>query len=212
MIDHAVTFLQHQTRLAVKNEDIGCPGSLLGDYLEFGVYRGDTFLHAYRRAHGTLPFMRFWAFDSFAGLPPLTGPDVGGEFTAGQLKCDIDTFTQRLRQENVDFSRLEIIQGYYDKSLVPQLKTDRHLTVASLVYIDCDLYASTVPVLNFLTDIISTGTIIMFDDWFCFRGDPNRGVQRAWREWLDANTDITAQDYHVFGPFGKSFVLARRGS
>jgi O-methyltransferase len=209
MIDNAVTIVQHNTREAIKTDQIGRPGSLLGDYLEFGVYRGDTFVHAYRRASAAMPFMRFWAFDSFEGLPQLTGLDLGGEFHAAQFACDIETFEETLRRENVDMRRVEIVSGWFDKSLVPELKNNRRLTVASLVYVDADLYASTVPVLNFLTDIVSTGTIIMFDDWYCFSGDPNKGVQRAWREWLARNRNIIPQDFHVFGPYGKSFILAK---
>jgi hypothetical protein len=64
-------------------------------------------------------------------------------------------------------------------------------------------------VLNFLTDILTTGSVVMFDDWFCFRGDPTRGVQRAWREWRDRNPQYWAHDWHLFGPYGKSFMIVR---
>ena len=45
-----------------------------GDYLEFGVFRGTSFINACRlaRKHG-LDEMRFFAFDSFEGLPDSEG-------------------------------------------------------------------------------------------------------------------------------------------
>jgi O-methyltransferase len=207
MVDNAVIIVQHNTREAIKTDPVGSPGSLLGDYLEFGIYRGDTFIHACRRASSVMPFMRFFAFDSFEGLPELSGPDIGGEFHAGQFACDRATFEERLQDANVDLRKVEIVPGWFDKTLTPSLKKERRLTVASIVYIDADLYVSTVPILNFLTDIVATGSVVMFDDWFCFRADPNKGVQRAWREWLGRNQDITAQDFHLFGAYGKSFIL-----
>src|SRR6478735_8737745 len=61
-----------------------------GDYAEFGVYRGRTFVEAWRigRRHRGLP-RRFIAFDSFEGLPePDTDDDVGrfslGDFSYGR--------------------------------------------------------------------------------------------------------------------------------
>jgi hypothetical protein len=69
---------------------------------------------------------------------------------------------------------------------------------AAVVWIDCDLYESTVPALNFITDFVQTGTIICFDDFYCFRGDPNRGESKAFKEWLLRNPKITAIEYRKF--------------
>ena len=207
MIDHAVGIVQHNTREDAKTQEIGSAGSLLGDYLEFGVFRGATFAHAFLRAHKKMPWMRYWAFDSFQGLPEISGLDTGGEFTAGQFACDEQTFRRNLNRKGVDMDRVVIVPGWFEDTLTPELKQEHSLTVASIVYIDADLYESTVPVLQFLTNLVTTGTVIMFDDWFCFRGDPARGVQRAWHEWLEENPAFSAHDYHLFGPFGKSFMM-----
>jgi O-methyltransferase len=59
-----------------------------------------------------------------------------------------------------------------------------------LIYVDCDLYSSTVPVLRFCKDFLQLGTVIVFDDWFCFYGDPDRGERRAWAEFCQANPDL----------------------
>src|SRR4051812_9121648 len=49
---------------------------LSGDYLEFGVWEGSTFAHAFHQAQRNhLTSMRFYAFDSFEGLPPISGVD-----------------------------------------------------------------------------------------------------------------------------------------
>jgi hypothetical protein len=81
------------------------------------------------------------------------------------------------------------------------------LRKAALVWIDCDFYESTVPVLEFITDYVQDGTLLIFDDWFCFRGDPERGEQRAFAEWLARNPWIRAGELLRFGWHGSSFIL-----
>lgn len=52
---------------------------LKGDYLEFGVQTGDSFMTAFHFAKQLdLKQMRFYAFDSFEGLPEITGVDAEG--------------------------------------------------------------------------------------------------------------------------------------
>ncbi|MEZ4681895.1 MAG: TylF/MycF/NovP-related O-methyltransferase [Caldilineaceae bacterium] len=179
---------------------------MLGDYLEFGCFHGDSFVHAYNRAAPLLPWMRFWAFDSFQGLPQLSGIDSDGEFWEGQFSCDEHTFMQNLQKANVDLERVNCIPGWFADTLTSNLKQKKNLQVASIVYIDCDLYHSTVPVLDFITDLVETGTVIMFDDWFCFKADPQKGVQKACSEWLQRNPRIKLHGWHLFGPYGKSFI------
>src|SRR2546423_1376775 len=59
--------------------DFAAYSRLEGDYLEFGVFRGDHFSAAFHLAQTAgLPAMRFYAFDSFAGLPAIAGHDAAG--------------------------------------------------------------------------------------------------------------------------------------
>jgi hypothetical protein len=155
-----------------------------------------------------MPWMRFFAFDSFQGLPIPRGIDQDGVFHEGQYACDQETFLRNVQGPDVDQGRIICVPGWYDQSLTAEVKQRHNLTIAAIVTIDCDLYESTIPVLNFLSDIIETGTILLFDDWFCFRGDPGRGVQRACLEWLEAQPRIRLQDWHLFGSHGKSFIVA----
>ncbi|HEX9988532.1 MAG TPA: TylF/MycF/NovP-related O-methyltransferase [Chloroflexia bacterium] len=181
-----------------------------GDYLEFGVYEGELFAAAYHLAQMFgLTSMRFYAFDSFEGLPDIQGVDAEGfrHFSKGEFACDQKTFRRNLLRKKVDLRKVSTIPGWYNEVLTDKTKNTLPLKKAALVYIDCDLYESVVPVLNFIVDYLQTGTIIMFDDWFCFKGDPERGEQRAFAEWLNENPNITAVQYQKFGWQGNSFIL-----
>lgn len=65
-----------------------------GDYLEFGVYRGRAFKAAYDEAiRHKYEEMRFFAFDSFEGLPEVKGEDEKHKhFYKGQYACSESEF------------------------------------------------------------------------------------------------------------------------
>lgn len=189
--------------------------SLQGDYLEFGVFEGHAFSMAFHlaQAYG-LNSMKFYAFDSFQGLPAIEGVDADGfkHFKEGSFQCKLPKFTDNLSKKRVDLSKVTITPGWYDEVLNSETKRTLQTKQAAVIYIDCDLYESTLAVLDFITDYVQEGTVLMFDDWFCFRGNPQRGEQRAFREWLARNPSITAVEYHKFDWQGNSFLLQRSGA
>jgi hypothetical protein len=209
MLDMAVRFVNHNTTTARERRAAGEPGSLLGDYLEFGCAAGASFIHAYHQAAPRMPWMRFWAFDSFQGLPRPQGLDLEGEAREGLFACDERAFLENLRAAGVDLARVVCVPGWYRETLTPELKRAHALSVASIVYIDCDLHQSAVEALNFVSDLVETGTVLIFDEWFTCKGDPRLGEQRACAEWLARNPDVKLQDWHLFGPYGKSFIVVR---
>jgi O-methyltransferase len=180
---------------------------IVGDYAEFGVFRGHTTIEAWKAAkrHG-LSDTRFWLFDSFEGLPEVAGDDAGGPFVTGEFSFGRKEYERNLKSSGVDFSRLQIVPGYFDQTLAG-LETERKFSV---VWVDCDLYESTVPVLEWLTDKLVDGAVICFDDWFTFRGNPDKGEQKATAEWLEANPDISLMPYRDFHWAGKSFLVHKK--
>jgi hypothetical protein len=76
--------------------------------------------------------------------------------------------------------------------------------------IDCDLYSSTKPVLEFITNLIDNGTILIFDDWFSYKGSPNHGEQKACNEWLEKNPRISLIPYVRLGTAQHSFIVNLR--
>ena len=184
---------------------------LEGDYLEFGVFEGNTFISAFHFAQKQdLKSMKFYAFDSFEGLPEIKGIDNEGDnpkFSKGQYSCDINKFKEIISKKGVDINKVKTVPGWYDKILNEATKKKLSLKKVAIIWIDCDLYESTVPVLNFITDYIQNGTILIFDDYFCFKGDPNKGEQRAFKEWLKKNPSIKVTEFHKFYWCGNSFII-----
>jgi hypothetical protein len=196
-----------------------------GDYLEFGVFRGESFIAAYRalamqrRAYtpentAAPEYLawkehppRFFAFDSFEGLPGGTA-ERQTDYFAGSYGCSEKDFKANIAADGVDLRRVVTVPGFYDRTLTPETKRQHRLTRAALVMIDCDLYESTVPVLDFLTDLVGQGTVIVFHDWFRFKGNPNAGEQRACREWLARNPQLELIEHWREGPQAISFIVS----
>lgn len=183
-----------------------------GDYLEFGVFKGSTFFEVYRIAKAKrLNDMRFFAFDSFEGLPESKGIDKESrQFEKGEYHATIEQFKSHIKKHAVtggDPKDIVVVPGWFDKVLKPELKSRLKMKSAAVVWIDSDLYESAVQVLDFVVDLLVDGTIIVFDDWFLFKGNPNKGEQRAFREWLVKHREIKVSEYHKYFWHGNSFIV-----
>ena len=71
-----------------------------GDYYEFGVFRGYTFLSAQRSCDELrISNTRFYGFDSFKGLPELEEVDqTHNVFFKGQYSCPKEDVVQALNE------------------------------------------------------------------------------------------------------------------
>lgn len=182
-----------------------------GDYLEFGVFMGRSFVPAYHFAQrNNLKAMRFYGFDSFEGLPAIKGTDEGGEFREGQYSLSLDQFKELISKRGVRLDKVNLVKGWYEKVLNGDTRQRLSTKKAAFVFIDCDLYESTVPVLNFIMDYLQSGTVIAFDDWHSFKGSPEKGEQKAFNEWLRRNPAVEALEFRKFGWSGNSFILHER--
>lgn len=180
-----------------------------GDYLEFGCgsnIRSFRFALKYNRLE---PFDRtLIAFDSFAGLPSVASEDHA-QWRTGSMAVSVEQFREVLgHYDAVEGRDFRTVAGFYEETLAKRKPADYGIQAAAIVHVDCDLYSSTVPVLDFVTDVIQPGTILSFDDWFCENGDPRRGEQRAFGEWRDSLAGRFRFDpYAPFGWHGMSFTV-----
>jgi O-methyltransferase len=192
-----------------------------GDYLEFGVWGGHSFAEAYlavgkasqwayRLWRTPATRCRFFAFDSFEGLPEIKGIDQAGPFGKGDYSCSQQKFLQYIASRSVNLKDVTCVKGWYNETLTAETRQRLGLLKARIIHIDCDLYESARDALSFCTAIIQEGSVVIFDDWFQFRGNPDRGEQRAFREWLEANPQLQAVQFTTEPPFRNSFIISHR--
>ena len=102
--------------------------------------------------------------------------------------------------------KIKLVKGWFNETLTEKTKTELEIKSAAIVYIDCDYYESTVPCLEFVTDLLVDGSILIFDDWWIFKGRSDKGEQRAFNEWQEKHK-INAR---VFIPgTAMSFMIQR---
>ena len=124
-----------------------------GWILEFGVATGRT-LNQFAK---WLPNKFVFGFDGFEGLP--------------------EDWTSRMRKGFFARSNLpqvrdncKLVVGWFDQTL-PGFKTNNIKNgPLALLHVDCDLYSSTVTILNELKDNIVPGTVIVFDEYINYPG------------------------------------------
>lgn len=168
-----------------------------GYYMEFGCFGAVTMRLAWQSTRHIFN-LQYLGFDSFEGLPEIAEIDRQPIWEKGRLAMGEEEFAAK---SGVPAARLRTIKGFFDASLTPEIQADLLPRKASIIYVDCDLYTSTVPVLDFIPPFLQTGTIIAFDDWNCFWADPERGQRRAWREFLAAHPTLR------FEPFFSTHAL-----
>jgi O-methyltransferase len=165
-----------------------------GYYMEFGCFEANTMRLAYDTFHHLFDW-HYVGFDSFEGLPEIEAIDRQDAWQKGKLKTAEQNFIQICRRHGLPANRLRTVKGFYADSLTEELARDMLPRKAAVIYVDCDLYVSTVPVLSFVTVFLQVGTIIVFDDWNCFDADPDRGERKAWREFCDLHPHLRFEPF-----------------
>lgn len=182
-----------------------------GDYVEFGCgsnVRSFRLAFKYRQLEHPRPHL--FAFDSFEGLPEPCGidRDVHQGWRKGAMAVSLQAFHEVMVEQGarpaIDYT---CIAGYYDLTLRGKHPRDYGIEQVAMVMVDCDLYASAVECLSFIAPALVNGSILAFDDWFCFKGRSDRGEQKAFTEFLAAHPHLSAVEFQNFGWHGKSFII-----
>jgi cytochrome P450 len=200
-----------------------------GDILEFGVANGKSLALLSRLYQENL---RTWqypdlaaherrcaGFDSFEGLP--AGGASHPRWSAGSfasnyhyghpaMAFDEPVTTDGLRRlfKLCGLPRPELEVGWFDATISATIPSK--YSKAALVHIDSDLYASARCVLEGVAPILANGALVLFDDWFMYRGDPSEGEARAFHEFLAEHPEWQAIHYQPYSVFCNSFILRKR--
>jgi predicted O-methyltransferase YrrM len=145
--------------------------TVAGHYLEFGVFTGGTIRYMAKelRNAGKRDVI-LHGFDSFEGLP-----EAWSGFNLGRSAFSVGGRLPRVP----DSVRLH--KGWFSTT-IPAWREQISGPIA-FIHIDCDLYSSTVDILEGLRERLQPGTIIVFDEYFNY---PNweRHEFKAWKEFV----------------------------
>jgi O-methyltransferase len=180
-----------------------------GDYAEFGCGRG-SFIPAYQESRKIKFNCTMWAFDSFRGLPAPSGAeDEHPHWIEGAYKTTVEDFKGFCKRAGISDSEYRIVEGFYEETLKPKQTPGAEKLPDSIAfaYIDCDLYSSARTVLNFLATRIKHGTVLAFDDYFCYSSTALAGERLACAEFLNENSNFRLSPYCQFHCAGMAFIV-----
>lgn len=178
-----------------------------GDYAEFGCHQAGSFHAAYHAMTAVGERRKMWAFDSWQSLPDDHPLDAHPGWVLGEGGVGgVDNFHAACDRLGVPRDAYTAVEGYYRDTL-PPLGIDGAPTDIALAYIDCDLYSSTVTVLDFLEPRLKHGMIVAFDDYYCWTPTTLSGERVALEEFLTANSQWNFSRYKEIHWAGTSFVV-----
>jgi predicted O-methyltransferase YrrM len=131
---------------------------------EFGVASGYSINYLAKKLEPEI----IYGFDSFKGLRT----DWAG---AGLAKGTFDRGGKPPRVAK----NVSLMNGWFDETLPPFIS--KHALPFALIHIDCDTYEGAKIVLEQLKDSLAVGTVLIFDEYFGFRGW-RVGEWKAWQE------------------------------
>lgn len=183
----------------------GDKGRLPRTFFEFGCHSGRTFSAAINAARFLkMEGVEFHAFDSFEGLPDTDEED--GYFERGTFNTSESDFIKIVKRRTGLALEPEFVhKGFYADSLTRSLL--RRLPRIGMVHVDVDLYSSTAALFDFIKPLLCDGTLVLFDDWYCYPKGTEGGEGLATRQFLEANTEFRLIPWKAYSTFGQSFFV-----
>lgn len=192
-------YLQPRTVLVRRHQllelVVGLSFSIPGHIVEFGVADGGStrvIRRAVSRNEKRFPRegrKKIFACDSFKGLPEAFENAAVGTFA---------TTPPSIRG-------VQIVKGYFDESLTKELAAE--VGKVSFASLDADLYSSTLCALRWLTPLLGSGSLLLFDEFL--GGDGSE--KRAFDDWSQETGLKTIQiGEFVREPSGWGISLDRR--
>ncbi|GAB3770549.1 hypothetical protein GCM10028867_02020 [Nocardioides pacificus] len=169
------------------------PSQPVGDYVEFGVCRGDSMVCMANASRAVgVEQMRLVGFDSFEGLPDEVAEEDNGVWQPGQFRFSERAARQNLRRSGVAMGRVELVKGWFDQTATPELAARTGLEQVAVAMIDCDAYSSARTALQFLAPLLADRAVLFFDDWHSNGlAETGQGERRAFEELMSASPELS---------------------
>jgi len=183
--------------------------NLHGDYLEFGVFTGGSFVFATKAHRTTCGVSKvttaFFGFDSFKGFGAQAAEDMHPFYTDQNFAVCEKRIVSNIKKQT-KHEKVTLVSGFFEKTLShdPSLYG---IKAARIIFIDCDLKDPALLALRFSRQLIQKGTILMMDDFYSYRGAPDLGVSGAYNQFLHENSQISTRRLFDYGYGGVGVIF-----
>ncbi len=183
-----------------------------GDYLEFGVYTGSSFCHSIRCCRFTEKLnkkvveTKFFGFDSFEGFGMIDESDKHPFYTDSNFDTSFEKVNNRVKKIAGNY-QFKLVKGFFSETLSAGAEK-LGVKLSRIIFIDSDTYSSANDALKFCATTIQEGTFIILDDFFSYQGSLEKGVAKAFNEFIDY-TNCEVREVFTYGMGGKVFVVSK---
>ena len=163
-----------RSELAVILREFERVQDIAGDVVEFGCFAGTTSVHISKWLEGS--DRTFHVYDSFAGLPEKTAPDLspaGEQFRPGELAITKKQFVLNCKKAGV---KVPVIH----KGWFSDLSDEDVPELIAFAFLDGDYYESVRVPLELIEYKLTPGATIIVDD---YANEALPGAARAVDEW-----------------------------
>ena len=203
---------------------------LEGDYVEFGVYKGNSFINSYKEYLNFKRWLQnetnspeewrrkiagaymqnqpiFHGLDTFGGMPPNNEENL--TFGEGTFVSDIEEVRNRCIKSGMPENDFFLYKGLFTESTkVLQGNISKY---AAIVNIDGDLYESAKDSLHIIEPYLQIGTVLLFDDYNTFHADNSKGERKALIEFSETSSFIFEQ-WFTYQYVGTAFLCVGKKS
>jgi len=202
-----------------------------GDYVEFGVYQGDSLIKSYKEYTKFKKWLKgqmtsnerwrrevaanyidkdgktkFHALDTFKGMPE----NNEGVFTfkEGTFLSDIEKVKKLCRKEGLIDEDIIFYKGLFDDTAA-QLSKNLKGGKISILNVDCDLYISAKSALKISMPYLDIGSIILFDDYNAYAASNTEGERKAFKEF-QLESEFIWEPWQAYHFSGQAFLCVDR--
>jgi len=189
-----------------------------GAYVEFGVASGNSMRSAElaekRSGSKSLGVSRIHrelvGFDTFDSFSTSSEDDLHQTWVGDNFSVPISRVKKRFRNvsERVSLHAMDCSKLSEDSNEYGPVEKYVFSNKIAIVLMDMDLGDPTEKALNWIRSKLQTGTIIIFDEFFAYKGDPLLGEAGAWSRFLEQNTDISSRAITTYGDGGVVLQIA----
>jgi hypothetical protein len=183
-----------------------------GAYVEFGVASGNSMRSAElaekssgSRSLGVQRISReLVGFDTFASFSTSSASDLHGTWQGDNFSVPISRVNKRFRSagKRVSFHAVDCSKLADTPSEYGPLDSYVNSEKIAIVLFDMDLGDPTEKALDWIRPKLQMGTIVIFDEFFAYRGDSTMGEAGAWSRFLERNPGISSRVVKTYGDGG----------
>lgn len=196
-----------------------------GDYVEFGVYKGDSLANSFNNymkfkdwLDGQMTSSEKWrgevakayidhkvtfhGLDTFEGMPSNDEHNV--TFAEGTFQTSLSEVMKKCSDIGLKKPALKLYKGLFDDSR-DQFSKNLEGKKISILNVDCDLYVSAKSALEMAEPYLQVGSVILFDDYNTFNADQTKGERKAFQEFAN-NSKFIFEPWDSYHFVGQSFL------